>query len=321
MAALPEWSETRVVDLRKISADDLGPLLEEETLAWKAALRWDLQPSANLVRRFVRMQALNGFALLHRARVIGYAYYVLEDYKGLIGDLYILERERTPDRERNLIHACVDAMLRTPGIRRLETQFLLSTSVTDEKMPYAHLLRRFPRWYLQIRSADALRLEARELQGVETAPWLESCRDDAARLIASAYQGHIDSEINDQYRSAAGSRRFLNNIIEYPGCGAFFGPASLAALDRRTGALCGLSLTSLIAPDSGHLTQLCVSPAHQGLGVGYELLRRSLILLAGHGCRTVSLTVTAANSGAIQLYEAMGFKRHRAFQAHVWELQ
>ena len=39
--------------------------------------------------------------------------------------------------------------------------------------------------------------------------WTERRQDEAAQLIASAYRGHIDSEINDQYRSAEGARRFL----------------------------------------------------------------------------------------------------------------
>ena len=43
----------------------------------------------------------------------------------------------------------------------------------------------------------------------------------AAAVIAAAYRGHIDSDINDQYRSLNGSLRFLNNIVRFPGCGVF----------------------------------------------------------------------------------------------------
>jgi ribosomal protein S18 acetylase RimI-like enzyme len=80
-------------------------------------------------------------------------------------------------------------------------------------------------------------------------------------------------------------------------------------------------LASLVAPDVGHITQICVSQAARGTGLGYELMRRSMVALAAYGCRSVSLTVTAANSAAIQLYERMGFRSRRDFAAYVWELK
>jgi ribosomal protein S18 acetylase RimI-like enzyme len=41
--------------------------------------------------------------------------------------------------------------------------------------------------------------------------------------------------------------------------------------------------------------------------------------LQEHGCRKVSLTVTAANNEAVTLYERMGFRTTRKFCAYVWE--
>ena len=62
----------------------------------------------------------------------------------------------------------------------------------------------------------------------------------------------------------SGARRFLYNIVQYPGCGSFFRPASLVALERDTGELAGLSLASVVAPEVGHITQICVAPSHRG---------------------------------------------------------
>ena len=107
--------------------------------------------------------------------------------------------------------------------------------------------------------------------------------------------------------------------MQYPGCGSFFRPASFIALDRDTGVLTGLSLTSLVAPDIGHITQICVAPGWRETGLGYELLRRSLVGLSEAGCRTATLTVTAANRGAIHLYDRVGFETIRRFRAFVWE--
>jgi ribosomal protein S18 acetylase RimI-like enzyme len=149
--------------------------------------------------------------------------------------------------------------------------------------------------------------------------WSERKQDEAATLIATSYQGHIDSEINDQYRSPAGARRFLMNIVQFPGCGSFFQPASFVAIEPGSGRLTGICLASLVQADVGHVTQVCVSKAARGTGAGYELIRRSLESLARHGCRKVTLTVTASNTEAIALYERMGFRKTRNFAAYVWD--
>jgi ribosomal protein S18 acetylase RimI-like enzyme len=83
--------------------------------------------------------------------------------------------------------------------------------------------------------------------------------------------------------------------------------------------MAGLSLASLVASDVGHVTQICVAPEAKGTGAGYELLRRSLNSLAGEGCTRASLTVTAANQEAVQLYQSTGFRATRRFAAYVWD--
>jgi ribosomal protein S18 acetylase RimI-like enzyme len=318
MAAWLESPDHLVVDLRKISAADIAPLLDEETAAWRAALNWDFEPSAELVRRFVGMQALNGFALLEGARTIGYSYYIREEKKGLIGDLYVGERSRTVERENALIEATLEALWRSPGVRRVEAQLLMLESPLKRKVPFASRFRPYPRRFLEAPTKHALALPEHDPEGIAIAPWTEAKQDDSARLVAAAYRGHIDSEINDQYRSPSGSRRFLSNIVQYPGCGTFFAPASFAASAGK-GELCGISLTSLVASDTGHITQICVTPAQRGKGIGYALLRRSMLALAAQGCRTVGLTVTSKNTGAIRLYQQMGFTDRRDFAAYVWD--
>ena len=92
-----------MVDLRQIAAERLEPLLEAETASWRDDLDWDFRPSADLVRRFVRMQSLSGHALVQGPRVAGYSYYVCEEGKGLIGDVYVLDAYRTAENENALI--------------------------------------------------------------------------------------------------------------------------------------------------------------------------------------------------------------------------
>jgi ribosomal protein S18 acetylase RimI-like enzyme len=148
--------------------------------------------------------------------------------------------------------------------------------------------------------------------------WASRWMDPAAELISRAYEGHVDGEINDQYHSAAGAKRFLQNIVQYPGCGQFSGRSSWVALDARDRVV-GLSLASRVSRESGHITQLCVEKALHGSGLGSELLRRSLRSLGEEGAEQVSLTVTAANRRAIRLYERFGFRATYHFEALVWE--
>jgi ribosomal protein S18 acetylase RimI-like enzyme len=304
------------MDLRGVDAESLAPVLEEQIASWRIGLDWDFSASANLVRRFVQMHALTGYALASRGRILGYAYYVCEEGKGLIGDLYVLKQHRTTENENALLHTSLDAMWQTPGVRRIESQLLMLADAGNRRVPYPSWFRSFPRLFLEAPLAASLPRRALS-PTIALIPWTESWQEATGRLIAGAYQNHIDSQINDQYRSALGARRFLTNIVQYPGCGSFFAPASFAATDKNV--LCGASLASLVSHDIGHITQVCVARSYQGTGLGYELMRSSLAALAAHGCRAVSLTVTAENKSALELYRNMGFVERRRFSAYVWE--
>jgi ribosomal protein S18 acetylase RimI-like enzyme len=298
----------------------LEPVLVEEMAEWRRELAWDLSSSAELVRRYTRMQALSGYALMQGSRVTGYSYFVREDHKGLIGDLFVAERHRSPLAEDALIHAVLGHLRRLPGLQRVEAQLLMLSGGAERAMPFSNQMRAYPRWFLDISLANPEALLSSPLPGIQTRQWREAHYDDSAKLVVSSYRDNIDSEINDQYRSPAGARRFLSNIIEFPGCGTFFPAASHAAFDA-SGALCGISLASLVASDAGHITQLCVAPTRRNAGVGGYLLRRSLLEFAAHGCKSASLTVTAANDAALRLYEKVGFVRRRQFAAHVWNFR
>jgi ribosomal protein S18 acetylase RimI-like enzyme len=313
------WRPPQVVDLRRLSAHELEPLLLEESAAWLHELQWDFEKSADLVRRFVDLRALNGHALLEDGVVTGYLYYVVEENKGLIGDLYIQHSVRSEDREDMLLEAALDGIMSNRHIRRIESQLLMLPFDAARPVPHAAYAAAFERNFMQVALARASLGEGAVRRPIYIEKWSDHYQEAAAQLIAAAYRGHVDSRINDPYQSAAGARRFLYNIVQYPGCGTFFRPASFAAFEATSGRLCGVSLSSLVAPESGHITQICVSPEVRGAGVGHALLRRSLTTLRDMGCRSASLTVTAANQDAVLLYERVGFHTIRKFSAYAWE--
>ena len=307
-----------LVDLQRVSAHDLDALLLEEVAAWREKLDWDFGKSAELVRRFVDVRALSGSALLARGRVVGYLYYVLEDQKGLIGDLFVTSGYRGEAEDR-LLAAAVERILENPQVSRIESQLLMLEHEPGRVLPRAHYASAFDRNFMRVELGSAALAEGHVRRPTYLENWSDHYQDAAAQLIAEAYRGHVDSRINDQYRSVAGARRFLFNIVQYPGCGTFFRPGSFAAFEGGTGKLCGISLASLVAQTCGHITQICVSPEVHGTGIGHALLRRSLITLRDMGCRAATLTVTSANQEAVSLYERVGFHTVRRFSAYAWE--
>ncbi len=318
MAALAEASAYEIVELTQLSVADLDPLLNEEIGVWESRYAWDFRPSANLLRRFLQMHSLYGYALRFNQRVIGYTYYVCEGHKGLIGDFFVSEALNNSSLETALLQAVVQGLMRISGIRRIESQLILLQD--RERLPFNDFLRRHDRYFMTIAHDTASVLQAVTPQlHAAFVPWSERYQEETAHLVSAAYRGHVDSDINDQYRTIPGARQFLTNIIRYPGCGQFSPAASVLVIDGKTGRVCGACLSSLIAADSGHVTQLCVLPALRGARLGYELLRQSLERLRQLGCTTTSLTVTCSNVHAIQLYESMGFHKQATFPALVWQ--
>ena len=309
-----------IVDLHRLSAHELDPILLAETVEWRERLDWDFGRSADLVRRFADMRALNGVALVDRGEVAGYGYSVFEEYKGLIGDIYVRPPWRDADTQVRVFRSLLDFLIATPHVRRIESQLMLMEPAVARAIQRERFVKLFERVLMEFDYDCALPdPPAATLRRFQIESWADHHHDLAASVISLAYNGHIDSQINDQYRTLAGARRFLYNIVQFPGCGTFFRPASFIATDLASGWIAGIALASFVADDVGHITQLCVTPAVKGVGLGYELMTLSLHALRQNGAKRVSLTVTAANTEAIRLYERCGFRELRRFFAYVWE--
>jgi len=318
-ARLNPATPDEIVDLRLVAVADLDPLFEEEVAAWREEFEWDFAKSAQLARRFIALHALSGRVLVVDGRIAGYLYFVFEDDKALLGDLYILRAARSEAREDLLLRSALDEIFATPNVNRIEAQLLMLQYAPHRVLPRAAETHQYCRNFMRADLDAADLAEGNPRLPFKLATWSDRYIDSAAALIAEAYDGHVDGWINDQYRSPAGAHRFLHNIVAYPGCGTFSQQASYLAFDAH-GALCGISLASLVSPESGHITQICVSPAVRGTGIGHALLRQSLLTLRKMECGSAGLTVTASNQGAVSLYERVGFRTIRQFSAYAWDL-
>jgi ribosomal protein S18 acetylase RimI-like enzyme len=320
-----------ILDLRHFSSADLRPLLEEEIALWGKLLAWDYTTSAEMILRYMDAKILPGYAAINRGSIFGYSFFVYEQNKGVIGDLFVREPNREsvrgvnhrPDRhvvEEQLLTHVIETLQQSPGIHRVEAQ-LLAQNTGEVSRPFLRQgFSRHPRVFMNFDiGKHPQAASTAPLPQFEIRPWAEQEYQSAAALITAAYRGHVDSEINDQYRSLTGSLRFLNNIVRFPGCGTFDPRASFLVYQRQTHTLVGLILCSQVRPDVGHITQVCLLPEYRSAGLGRALLAATARNLRERGFRFISLTVTEANDRAIELYKRIGFESARVFDAFVWE--
>ena len=315
-----------ILDLRHFSSADLRPLLEDEVAMWGRLLSWDYSTSAEMILRYMDAKILPGYAAIERGSIFGYSFFVYEQSKGVIGDLFVRDSAGDPARgsgrhevEERLLTHVIETLQQSPGIHRVEAQ-LLTHHTGEVSQPFLQQgFSRHPRVFMNFEIGKHPQTAPPLPPQFEIRGWSEQEYQAAAALITAAYRGHVDSEINDQNRTLTGSLRFLNNIVRFPGCGTFDPQASFVVVDRRTRMLIGLILCSLVRPDVGHITQVCVLPEYRSAGLGEAMLAASTRNLRGRGFHFISLTVTEANDRAIALYKRIGFESTRVFDAFVWE--
>ena len=313
-----------ILDLRHFSAANLRPLLDAESRIWSQRLEWDYRPSANLLLQYLDSRVLPGFVALENGRVAGYVFCVYEDYKAVIGDVFALTPQSTDtttiEIESRLLRSLIELLQNSPGISRIESQLLLhphgQLAEVFTTAGFGIHKRLFMRRDLLARVPPA---DVNAYPDLEMRPWREDDFNTAARLISTAYSGHLDSHINDQYRSTTGSLRFLHNIVRFPGCGYFNASSSRILIRRSTKECIGIVLCSRVREDVAHITQLCIAKEARGRGLGSLLIEESAMSLRAEGFRALTLTVTAENKSAVSLYQRSEFNVVHDFDAMLWE--
>lgn len=311
-----------ILDLRHFSSVDLRPLLEDENQLWERLLSWDYSGSADMILRYVDAKILPGYAAIDRGRIFGYAFFVYEGSKGVIGDLFVANHGRLPDPhavESRLLTHVIETLQQSPGIHRIEAQLLIHETGVVSRPFVEQGFSRHGRLFMVLPLADPVKAVKPLSSEIEVRRWTEADYQPVAALITTAYRGHVDAEINDQYRTLSGSLRFLNNIVRFPGCGVFDADSSFVAVNKRSRSVVGVILCSRVRHDVGHVTQVCVLPEYRSHGIGETLLAATAANLRERKFSLLSLTVTEANFRAVELYRHLGFDTKRVFDAFVWE--
>jgi len=320
-----------ILDLRHFAAPVVRPVLEAEGALWKQRLHWDYRTSARVLMQYLDSHTLPGYAALEAGQVTGYTFCVYEETKAVVGDVFALDgsqgneedgqREQTAHEiEETLLRHLLELLVNSPQIERVESQLLLHPSGTHVRA-FLDAGFQIHRRLFMVRplrgffASPKVNLPA----GLELRLWHDEDLNPAARLIAAAYASHPDSVVNDQYRSAHGSLRFLNNIVRYSGCGVFSSQVSHVVVHRASRELVALVLGSRVSPESGHITQVCVHPEFRRRGLARMLLNLAASCFLRQGVSEISLTVTEANKEAVELYRAEGYDSPHSFDATVWE--
>ena len=320
-----------ILDLRHFAAPVLRPVLDAEGELWNRRLHWDYRASARLLMQYLDNHLLPGYAALESGQVMGYAFCVYEETKAVIGDVFAMPGqspeaagpnapEPAREVEQTLLRHLFETLLNSPQVDRIESQLLLHPSGTHADIFHESGFELYRRYFMVQTLAGHWSRPRVDLPAeLELRPWRDEDLNAAARLIATAYSGHPDSLINDQYRSVHGSMRFLHNIVRYSGCGAFSAQVSHVVMERNSHELAGLVLGSRVSPQSGHITQLCVHPEYRRHGLARMLLSVAAAYFVRQGVSEISLTVTEANRNAIDLYRSEGYECTNKFDAAVWE--
>ncbi|MFB3916689.1 MAG: GNAT family N-acetyltransferase [Terriglobales bacterium] len=325
MALAARGFNVEILDLRHFSSSDLHHLMEQEMQVWSRLLAWDYRSSAEMILRYVDSRILPGYAAVEHGRVSGYSFFVYEGSKGVIGDLFVAPNggpaaERAI--EQKLLRHVIDTLQQSPGIHRVEAQLLVHEAGRLAEPFLRQDFLRYPRLFMAqpLSGPEAVpELQISVPSDIELRRWSEQEYQAAANVITESYRGHVDSQINDQYRSVTGSLRFLNNIVRFPGCGIFDAASSFVAVHRLTRATVGVILCSRVKDDVGHVTQVCVVPDQRGRKIGEALLAATAAELRRRNCALLTLTVTEANRSAVELYKHLGYRIWRVFDAFVWE--
>ncbi|MGH9607693.1 MAG: GNAT family N-acetyltransferase [Terracidiphilus sp.] len=315
-----------ILDLRHFGAPVLRPVLDAESELWRQRLHWDYRSSARLLMQYLDSHSLPGYAALEADRVVGYAFCVYEETKAIVGDVFALNGRYDGSSgpalgiEETLLRHLFETLLNSPQVERVESQLLLHPTGAHAGVLREAGFRVFRRLFMvQPLAGRTTAPEVHVPPDLELRPWREDDLSAAARLISEAYRDHPDSLINDQYHSVHGSLRFLHNIVRYSGCGVFTAPVSQVIVDRRSHETIALILGSRVSPQSGHITQVCVHPLYRRRGLARMLLAIAAYGFFRQGAEEISLTVTEANTTAIDLYKDEGYVTAHIFDAAVWQ--
>lgn len=297
----------------------LQPLMDEEAAMWMEDLNWDYTSTTQILRSYIRQKLLPGYAAIADNRAIGYAYFLVNQSKAVIGAIYALRNTHSQEALNELIALSVSSLKDSRKIQRIEAQIMpfhnlnLTDAFTENGFSHS------PRFYLELDlNMRDRRTESDFPSDFRIIPWCSEYLAPVAEMMKRSYEKQIDAEISQDYRTRFGCENYLRSLIANSGCGIFMPASSRVALDCQ-GLPSGFVFCSRISPGSAIIPQIAITPDYQGIGLGSTLMNHALVQLKALCFSSLCLTVTQNNLRAREWYRRMGFRIRKEFGAYVWQ--
>jgi len=142
--------------------------------------------------------------------------------------------------------------------------------------------------------------------------WKPSLIEEHASVKHQSFQFEIDSTVFPCFAKLKGCRRLMQEIVVRDG----FLPAAtwLMAYEieepggMRTKEYCGTIQGICDRNGLGSVQNIGVCPLHRGRRIGANLIYKALQGFRSAGLERATLEVTAQNTGALRLYERLGWR-------------
>jgi ribosomal protein S18 acetylase RimI-like enzyme len=168
----------------------------------------------------------------------------------------------------------------------------------------------FKRYRMEVDLAGPLFAAPDLPAGYVVLPWHNALLEAHAEAKYRSFYLEIDANVFPCLGEREGCVRLMREISRRDG---FVAEATwLLGFREGNGAsteYCGTIQGICDAKRFGAVQNLGITPGHRDLGLGSVLLHRALCGFRDVGLRRAYLEVTAQNTGAIRLYERLGFRR------------
>ncbi len=140
--------------------------------------------------------------------------------------------------------------------------------------------------------------------------WNEGLIEAHADTKFRSFRFEVDANVFPCLGDREGCNRLMNEISNRSG----FSPMATWLLGREDPSsrlgydYCGTVQGICDRYNNGSIQNLGITPEHRGLGLGTLLLHEALAGFCEFGMPKATLEVTAQNSGALRLYERLGFR-------------
>jgi ribosomal protein S18 acetylase RimI-like enzyme len=318
MATAPlTTSELQITPLVEADVSQLESLFDEQCQEWLDLLGWDYSGASALIRQVVRDRDLTGFVATSGSQVIGFIYYVIENTRCSIGEIFITKDWRGLGADKRLAEAVMERAGKITRVRRLESQSLNIGNQAAHEFFETYGFSRFDRNYMTVQLRDWQ--PGTGNPRIHQAPdffiraWQDDDFNGSVKVIQNSYQDTFDSRINNQYCTEEGCADLLAVITQQIWCGEFLPHVSRLAVDQKSNKILGILAASRIAQGRGHISQISVRQAYHGRGLGRQMIASALAEFSNFNFDSVSLAVTAANIKALGLYQSCGFRTVHTF--------